>query len=559
VLTVPANFCLLPKYADELKARLASGALDLRALSRMSSGDRRAAFAEIMGDANAQHVNAAFESKLLLEQQQRGLRAWIKESTEGKPELQRDLLARVQRMDRILEPDDNTGFLEDLARQKLGFGVTMDEAGRIAELSKAAADARTALENGTGDRIAYGRAKVEFSNYVSELKNAVREPLTVGTALKNTAGFSKSMLAAFDNSALLRQGWKNLFAHPELWYKNAKQSFVDMAQQFGGKNVLDEVQADILSRPNALNGRYRKAGLAIGNIEEAFPTSLPEKVPALGRAYKASEAAFTGFQYRMRADVFDKYMEIAEQSGVDLRDREQLESIGKLVNSLTSRGHLGAAEPAANVVNVLFFSGRKLKSDLDFLTAHQLEAGVTPFVRKQAAINLAKVVTGTAAILAIAHAVAPGSVEWDPRSSDFGKIRVGNTRFDVTGGMSSILTLAARLATMSSKSSTTHRVSPVNSGKFGAATGTDLVYNFFENKLSPAAGVVRDLLKGETRNGGKPTLASEATSLVTPLPVSNALELSRDPNSAGVLLGSLADALGVATTNYDGKKRHKGK
>lgn len=554
---MPPSFCLIPKYADELRERFASGALDVDALARMSSADRRAALADIIGDANAQHVNAAFESKLLLQNQKRGLETWVRQTTEGKPELQRDLLARVQRMDRVLEPSDRTGFLEDLARQKLGFGVTMEEAGKIAELAKAAADARTALEDGTGDRMAYGRAKVAFSNYVSELKNATPETRTVGSTLKQGAGITKSIQAAFDNSALFRQGWKTLFAHPEIWYKNAKQSFVDLAEQFGGKEVLDEVHADVFSRPNALNGRYQKAGLALGNVEEAFPTSLPEKVPLIGRAYKASEAAFTAFQYRMRADVFDKYAEIAEKSGVDLRDRAQLESVGHLVNSLTSRGHLGAAEPAANVVNVLFFSGRKLKSDLDFLTAHQFEKGVTPFVRKQAAINLVKVVTGTAAILGIANAVSPHSVELDPRSADFGKIKVGHTRFDVSGGMSSILTLAARLATMKSKSSTTGKVTKVNSGKFGAPTGLDLVVDFFENKLSPAAGIVRDLLKGENRTTGKkPTVGDELTGAVTPLPVQNGIELYHDPKSAGVILGTIADALGISTNTYGGKK-HK--
>jgi hypothetical protein len=231
---MPANFCLLPKYAEELARRIDEGELGLDTLARMSSADRHAAFADIMGEANAQHVNAAFESKLLLENQRKGLETWIRQTTKGKPEVARDLLSRVARMDKVLEPNDPEGFLADLAKQRLGFGVSMEEAGRIAELSKAAADAKTALENG-GDRMAYGRAKVEFSNYVSELKNGVKEPATLGSTLKNAAGFSKSLKAAFDNSALFRQGWKVMFAHPEIWARNAKQSFVDMAQQFGGK------------------------------------------------------------------------------------------------------------------------------------------------------------------------------------------------------------------------------------------------------------------------------------------------------------------------------------
>jgi hypothetical protein len=551
---MPPSFCLLPKHADAFLKKVESGELDPAAFAAMTSAERHAAFAEIVGEANATHVNATFESKLLLKNQQQGLKSWIDQVTGLKPEIKRDLVTRVERMDRVLEPKAMDAFLADLAKQRLGFGVTMEEAGRISELAKAVSDSRTALEGG-GDRLAYGRARVEFANYVSELKNGTKKPITASGFLSNVAGFSKSIKASFDNSALLRQGWKNLFAHPEIWYQNAKQSFVDLVQQFGGKEVMNEVNADILSRPNAMNGRYAKAKLALANVEDQFPSSLPEKIPVLGRAYKASEAAFTAFQYRMRADVFDKYMEIAEKSGVDLADPRQLESIGRLVNSLTARGHLGPAEPAANVTNAVFFSARKLKSDFDFLTAHQLEGGVTPFVRKQAAINLVKVTAGTAAILAIARAVDPKSVELDPRSSDFGKIRVKDTRFDVTGGMGSLITLAARLLTMSSKSSTTGKVTPLNSGGFGARSGTDVVYNFFENKLSPAAALVKDLLKGHDFEGNPITVQGELSNLFTPLPITNIHELATNPNAANVVLATIADALGISVNTYSPKPK----
>lgn len=551
---MPPSFCLLPKHADAFLEKVKSGEFDLAALSAMTSAERHAAFSTIVGEANATHINATFESKLLLQNQQKGLKTWIDQVTGLKPEIKRDLVTRVNRMDRVLEPKAMDAFLADLAKQRLGFGVTMEEAGRISELAKGVSDSRVALEAG-GDRMAYGRARVEFANYVSELKNGTKKPVTVSGFLSQAAGFSKSIKASFDNSAILRQGWKTLFSHPEVWAKNAKQSFVDLAEQFGGKEVMNEVNADILSRPNALNGRYAKAKLALGNVEDQFPSTLPEKVPILGRAYKASEAAFTAFQYRMRADVFDKYMEIAETSGVDLHDPQQIESIGKLVNSLTARGHLGALEPAANVTNAVFFSARKLKSDFDFLTAHQLQGDVTPFVRKQAAINLVKVTAGTAAILAIARAVDPKSVELDPRSSDFGKIRVGDTRFDVTAGMGSLAVLSARLASMSTKSTTTAQVTPLNSGKFGAKTGKDVVYNFFENKLSPAASLVKDLLTGKDFEGKPITIAGEVANLAVPLPIQNAQELATNPKAANIVLAILADALGISVNTYSAKPK----
>lgn len=542
---MPPGFCLLPQYVERLRARLESGELDPVKLAEMSSEERHALFAETVGDANAAHLNAAFESKLLLQNQKKGLETWAKSLTDVKPDVRRDLLARIERMDnRVLSPRELNSFLADLARQKLGFGVTMEEAGKIAALAKATSEARAAMVTG-GDRMAYGRAKVAFANYVSDLKNGVRRPITAETIVKEGAGLSKSLLASLDNSALFRQGWKNLFAHPAEWGKNALQSFRDIAQQFGGHEVMDAVRADIFSRPNALNGRYQKAGLAIGSLEEQFPSSLPEKIPGFGRAFKASEAAFNGFQLRMRADVFDKYMQIAARSGVDLNDPVQLKSIGRLVNELTSRGDIGKSGELANLA---FFSLRKLKADVEFLTAHQLDQGVTPFVRKQAAVNLVKVASGTAAVLAIANAVRPGSVEWDPRSADFGKIKIGDTRFDVTGGMGSILVLAARLATQSEKVGPV--VKPINSGKFGGTTGQDLVVNFFANKLSPAAGVVRDLLRGE-RFGGKPlTAQGVAGDLLTPLPINNAIELYQAPNGANPLLGILADALGIGVNTY---------
>lgn len=540
------TFCLLPKHADTFLEKIKSGELDPDALMAMTSAERHATFAEFLGETNARPVNAMFESKLLLKHQQEGIISWAQSVGGLKPEIQRDILARVNRMDRVLEPKELDAFLSDLAAQKLGFGVTMDEAGRISELAKATSEAKAALEAG-GDRMDYGRAKVAFSNYVSDLKNAVPKPRTLGGVVSETAGFSKAIKAAFDNSALFRQGWKTLFSHPEIWGKNAKQSFVDLVQQFGGKPVLDEVNAEIYSRPNAINSRYGKAKLALGNIEEAFPTTLPEKIPGVGRVYKASEAAFTAFQYRTRADVFDKYMEIAETSGVEL-DKPQLESIGRLVNSLTARGEIGKAE----VLNPAFFSLRKLRSDFDFLTGHNFDPNVTPFVRKQAAVNLVKVATGTAAILVVANAASPGSVNFDPRSSDFGKIKVGDTRFDVTGGMGSMLTLSARIAMHSTKNAQ-GKVVPLGS-KSGERSGSDLVYNYFENKLSPAASVVKDILKGQTFEGEQPTLLNEAKNLFVPLPASTFEETFNNPNAANTLLVMLADGLGISANTYAPKK-----
>jgi len=552
-------WCLPPKHVERFKNALRSGDIDPMSLAEMSSAERRAVFEKHLGAENAEPINAQFETKLLLKNRQMGYVSWAKKMLGENTPAGRDLISRIERMEKLLSPAEEKAFLEDLTARKLGTRVTAEEAGKIAELSKAVGAAKEANPNS----MEYGRAAVALRNYVSEMgRRGERFQLpNMGKYIETAAGISKSAKAALDNSAIFRQGWKTLWTNPVIWQRNARKTFVDLARQFGGKNVLDEVDAEIISRPN--HDLMRRAKLDIGGLEEAYPSTLPEKIPVLGRAYKASEAAYTGFSRRTRADVFDKMIDIANKTGVELNDAE-LQSIGKLVNSLTGRGHLGRAEPAANIVNNVLFSPRFVKSQFDVLGGHAISgAGGSNFVRRQAALNLLKVVGGTAAVLATAKALKPDSVEVDPRSSDFGKIRVGDTRFDVSGGMASIITLASRLATMSSKSSTTGKVMPLNartrSGepKFGAQTGKDVLYDFIENKTSPAATVALELLKGETREGGPPTVASTVRGLVEPMPVANYIELKNNPNSANILAAMIADGLGIGTNTYSAKKKKR--
>lgn len=536
-----ANICLPKEVKQTFLRALKDGTIDPQKLSEATSAERHANFAKIVGEGNAKEVNALFEAKLLLKNQQQGIINWAKSVGGLKPEAVKDLVSRVTKLEKAMSPEDQSKFLADYVAKKLDTAPTFEEAQKITQLAKAVQDAK-----GGPDRMVYGRAKVALGNYVSDLKNSNALSLRekgVGGVVNELAGVSKGLKASLDDSAIFRQGWKTLFTHPTTWMKNSAQSFLDLAQQFGGKQVMDEVQADIQSRPTY--DLMQKAKLDVGTTEEQFPSHLAEKIPVLGRMYKASEAAYTGFVYRMRADVFDKYINIAKEAGIDVSDKEQLQSIGKLVNSLTGRGNLGKAEQVAGVVNNVFFSPRFLKSNLDFLTAHQFQKDVTPFVRKEAATNLVRVVAGTATILQIANSIKPGSVDFDPRSSNFGKIRTNGTTFDVSGGMGSVITLAAKLATMSSKSSITGKVTPLNSGKYGAQTGVDTLVNFAEGKLSPIASIARDILKGQDFNGNKPTLLGEANNLLTPLPVTNALQLYQ-AKGAPVLAGILADALGIS-------------
>lgn len=465
------------------------------------------------------------------------------------------------------DPENPVTALQDLVKARkasklnIPATVTKEETEQITSLAAEVARTKSLVETGKLDRLEYGKAHVAYMKYVEGLKEAankktVKEMLShpVDTAV-SLAGVTKSLRATLDNSALFRQGLKTLTTHPGTWLKNASQSFVDIAKTLGGKEVMDFVDADIVSRQNALNGLYKKMGLDVAGgkgkiVEEAFPGIAQEKIPGIGRFFKASDVAYTAFLQRTRADLADKYLDYAVKAGVDITDKKQIESIGKLVNSLTSRGDLGRLEGSARVLNNVFFSPRLVKANMDILTAHQFQRGVTPFVRKRAALNLLKMVASVGAVLTVANEVRPGSVEWDPRSSDFGKIKVGNTRFDVAGGMAGFVTLGSRLATTSSKSSSTGEVTDLNTGDFGSKTSADVLLDFTQNKFSPAAGVIRDYLRGKNFSGEKPTVGSTLNDLFMPLIVDNYRETKKDPNSANTLVALIADGLGIGTNTY---------
>ena len=181
------------------------------------------------------------------------------------------------------------------------------------------------------------------------------------------------------------------------------------------------------------------------------------------------------------------------------------------------------------------------------------------FARKQAAINLLRYVSGAAMILALAKWIDDDSVTWDTNSADFGKIRVGNTRFSVGGGMEILIILASRLITRKFTSSTTGKTTSLDTGKYGAITGKDLIFNFLDNKLSPGAQIAVSLIDQKTWDGDKLTIPQMVDDALTPLIVQNVFETGSAEDSANVLAALIAEAMGVNVQTYSNKKRQKTK
>ena len=569
----------IPKYlVNAFLKRLKSGEIDPVKLSEISSEERHKFFASFLGETNAKFVNASFESKLLLKNQQLGMINWAKQMSGIKPEAKRDLLSRIEKMSNILQPKDMDSFLADLAAQRLGVDVTMEEAGKIADLAKSSAEKKSLIKpgspNGSSERIDYGTAYVVFKDYVSQLKleakeNVPKTPLTYADkAFDVIAGTTKSILASLDNSFFGRQGLVTLINHPDIWMKNFAKSWGDIGKELKGIDAMLPIKADVFSRENAINGKYKAMELDIGiESEEAFPTSIIGKIPLFGRLYKASESAYNGAALRMRADLADVLIPQVEKMGINVMDKET--GLGTMINAMTGRGKVNLTPEQSRFANVAVFSVKYAKSNFDVLTAHAFDAKMNPAVKKMAAQNLLKVVGALAGVLTISKLLDPDSVELDPRSSNFGKILVGDdhkTKLNISAGMGSLITLATRMVpTLHNgkwgfwKVNAKGRYVQTGTGKYGVDSPFDLAVSYMSGKASPVARVLLDTWEGRTMRGTKPTIGGEIVNVITPIPIQNLYQLAQSPDGADPVLFSILTALDMLGVNVNAPNQKKGR
>ncbi len=429
---------IVERFKEKLRTREIT--FDLLSDPKLSSEARRKIFARELGEAHAKRVNASFERKLLLVDQRKGMIDFIKTIAGMKKETKRDIISRVERMEKVLQPDGV--FLDDLAAQMLGFSVTSAEATAISQLANDA-KAKEKLKKEAADRgegrtkygrppqieMDYGNSVVAFENLLRDLKADTRsakeraaatakDPIAV---VKLIGDSSKALKASFDLSFIGRQGIRIFYLglagdtralrnYTAAFFKNMELFF----KTFKDENVLDTLRAEEVSSPQ--HDLMRIGGVATSMIEEDFPVSWPTRIPGiLGKIFKASENAFIGTAYYLRARTAEQMFDIAESSGIDLTDKNELQNIGKLVNSLTARGDTGAKSQKPGLVNAVLWSPKMIKGNIDVMLLQPLGGGGfskdvstkriggekfgidATFAQRRAAINLLRIIVGQAA------------------------------------------------------------------------------------------------------------------------------------------------------------------
>lgn len=375
----------------------------------------------------------------------------------------------------------------------------------------------------------------------------------------------------FATSAAFRQA--KPFIGTGNWFKAWKTAAGSFQSEEAFQNVMTRINSKPLFKKQLINGKIgpsvaEEMGLdmtdlrGINGREEALRSSLAEKIPLYGKYIRASNRAYTGFLNDLRANTLEDLFDSAKAIGRDPISKDKVlgQQIAEFINTATGRGKLGVEigsrqinlEKNAKLMADVFFAPKLMASNIRMLNPSTYVTA-DPFVRKQYMLGMLRTM-GTWGTIASLAKIAGADVSVDPRSSDFGKIKIGDTRIDLGGGMQQYLVLAAREASGQIASSTNidsrgnSKVTDMGKG-FKAPTRMSTAVDFTANKLHPTAKFAWDLLNAsEYKQVG---VGDRITEMALPMYVGDLKEiLEEHPELAPLILG--LTSVGIGSQTYEG-------
>lgn len=439
------------------------------------------------------------------------------------------------------------------------------------------------------------------------LKESIDKGGSVEDVVSNISGLPRALMATGDLSGGFRQALPLGTRFPKIW-ANANVESVKYA--FNPKYYEQEMKK-IASAPD-YNVVADKMGVDLTGVgamqDEAFiGTGIAERlnVPLLGKKaegmsmgdrlekgygpgtiVQGADRAYTGVLTRMRYDVASKLVKDAGGpenfvknmeniygdksvrkglvSGRTTASDRAMRSLGEVINTFTGRGGMkgGLLDTHMKTASATLFAPRLWAANIQRL--NPVWYGKLWRDNPQAA-KLALSAQGTflsvaGTVLALA-AAAGAEVGTNMGSADFGKIKVGNTRYDILGGQQQNLVQAYRQFTGTKVDSTTGETDVLGDG-FGAKNRFDLALDMFENKSNPLLGFGIKLMQLSAEDTGDPfvkkdqygndfNIPIEGSKLLYPLGIQGSIETSQDVGDPikGTLMNS-PSFLGVGVQTY---------
>jgi len=397
-----------------------------------------------------------------------------------------------------------------------------------------------------------------------------------GAWIGERLGEARTYKSGLDVSGTLRQGGH--FKGRGFFWKTLPNAWKSLRSEEGAQETRDWIKS------HPLFERAKQEGIFFSDetkLEDKVISKAAEKgffpegskasemyQGTVGAAYKRTNAYHENFLNELRLRAFEDMSKNAKP--------EEMEGLVKYINSATGRGSLKMKnmitgkehdfEGAAETLNKTFFSARFAKSRLDLLPITNPSLYFTmknPTVTLNAWRDLATNVGYVATANALAKA-AGAEVTMDPRNPDFGKIKIGKSRLDLSNGMQPYIRVLSQLATGEKVSSVTGETTKLNTDKFGAPDMLETIERFGEGKLAPVPAFVTNLLRGKQITGEEldyttpNPLKNEFARLFSPMIVDDMYDLATTDPKAFALMAPLALA-GDSLQTYGEDRKSKTK
>ena len=239
------------------------------------------------------------------------------------------------------------------------------------------------------------------------------------------------------------------------------------------------------------------------------------------------ERGNTSYMNQLRLNRFIEGVEKLKLEGKDpVKDIDDYKALAKAINTLTGRANvpqfLKTTDP--KVLAAIFFSFRNWVSKLNMLNPvfyyslgnyskpSEIFTKKPTVAQKIAISDMMRYITITTSMMYLIQAAAGKddegedviTIEKDPRSSDFMKMRMGDLRLDPWGGLQSTITFFMRMAMDQTKSTKTGEIL-TGGERFGARTRGELFQDYVSGKFNPSAGLIWEYMhtKQKTDENGE--------------------------------------------------------
>ena len=380
----------------------------------------------------------------------------------------------------------------------------------------------------------------------------------------------RAVWASTDVSGIGRQGLWSLIVHPRTTIPVIFKAGFAFSEKRATR-LEEAMEADPLF-PAAMKAKLAitrwRPGHSLAELEEMYRSRTAGLIPGV----KHSERAYVTYLNALRMAHFKLAYAALEAKAGGLTEAN-LAKAAEHINQLTGRGSMGKMDRSMGVLSGLFFSPRfwwsRLQvlggmplSAMDAATGFRLGKEETRAARKIIALERGRLALGYVAIYSLAKIAAhmlqgddeepPFDVSFDPRSSDFGKIKFRNgTRVDIGAGSLQNIVMASKLLTGEAVNTTTGEVVPLRGpGKTPLRSADTDIWRMIRSKMSPSVGAAMNIASGENVVGDPTLPETELLGLYVPLPVSSSYESYKQLGITGGTAATLLELFGFGSATY---------